>query len=121
PPEDAPAPVRFLPEFDNILLSHADRARIISEENRKRLFTVNGIIRATFLVDGLVAGMWRLTRAGKPVSAGSSAAVRRSGPPLVLDVQPFRPITEEAKAALTTEAARLLAFTTPHDHEVRFA
>ncbi|MYS80945.1 winged helix DNA-binding domain-containing protein [Embleya scabrispora] len=121
PPEDAPAPVRFLPEFDNILLSHADRARIISEEDRKRLFTVNGIIRATFLVDGMVAGMWRLTRGGKPVSAGSPAAVRPSGPPLVLDVQPFRPISKETEAALTAEATRLPAFSTPHDHEIRFA
>ncbi|MFF7247317.1 winged helix DNA-binding domain-containing protein [Embleya sp. NPDC008237] len=120
PPEDAPTPVRFLPEFDNILLSHADRSRIISEEHRRRVFTVNGIIRATFLVDGLVAGVWRLTRAGKPVSAGSPAA-GAAGPPLVLDMQPFHPITRAAKAALTDEATRLLAFTTPHDHEIRFA
>ncbi|MFI1382191.1 winged helix DNA-binding domain-containing protein [Embleya sp. NPDC020886] len=120
PPEDAPAPVRFLPEFDNILLSHADRARIISEEDRKRMFTVNGIIRASFLVDGMVAGMWRLTRAGKPVSAGSPAAAGTSGPPLVLELQPFRPIDRAAGAELTAEGARLLAFVTTHDHEIRF-
>ncbi|MFJ8740493.1 winged helix DNA-binding domain-containing protein [Embleya sp. NPDC127516] len=120
PPEDTPAAVRFLPEFDNILLSHANRTRIMSEEDRKRLFTVNGIIRATFLVDGFVAGMWRLTRAGKPVSPGSPAATTNpAGPPLTLEIQPFRPLTPATESALTTEAADLMTFTTPNNHDIR--
>ncbi|WP_439677735.1 winged helix DNA-binding domain-containing protein [Embleya sp. MST-111070] len=120
PAEDTPAPPRFLPEFDNALLSHAERARIISEPDRKRLFTVNGIVRATFLVDGFVAGIWRLTRGGKPVTAGSVAAGAASGMPLVLELQPFRPIDTASREELEAEAARLLAFVTPHPTEVRF-
>jgi hypothetical protein len=56
------APPRFLAEFDNMLLSYADRTRIISEKYRKQLFTVNGLIRAALLVDGFVCGLWRIER-----------------------------------------------------------
>src|SRR5258708_1746733 len=52
-----PAPVRLVAEFDNLILSHADRARVISEQNRKRLFTRNGIFPGTVLVDGPVVAM----------------------------------------------------------------
>ncbi|MGC0415736.1 winged helix DNA-binding domain-containing protein [Embleya sp. AB8] len=121
PPEDTPAPPRFLPEFDNALLSHADRTRIISDEDRKRVFTINGIIRPTFLVDGMVAGQWRLTKSGKPVSPGSpSATTTESGPPLTLELTPFRPLTRTTRKSLTEEATRLLTFTTPHPHEVHW-
>ena len=60
PHPDTPAPIRFLPEFDNSLLSHADRTRIISLEHRPYVFTANGIIRGTVLVDGFVAAIWKL-------------------------------------------------------------
>jgi hypothetical protein len=95
PSAEAPAPVRFLPEFDNVLLSHADRARIISEPDRKRVFTVNGIIRATLLVDGMVRGMWRIEREG-----GTAALV----------IQPFVPIAAPDRAALEEEGGRLVRF-----------
>jgi hypothetical protein len=63
PDEDTPAPARFLPEFDNVLLSYTDRTRILSDEHRKRLFGVkNGVFPGTFLIDGFVRGSWRLTR-----------------------------------------------------------
>jgi hypothetical protein len=60
PHPDTPAPVRFLPEFDNSLLSHADRTRIIATEHRRHVFTNNGLIRGTVLVDGFVAATWKL-------------------------------------------------------------
>lgn len=62
PGGDVPAPVRLVAEFENMLLSYADRSRIITDEHRKRIFTPNGLIPGTFLVDGFVAGTWRLQR-----------------------------------------------------------
>jgi hypothetical protein len=117
PAEDASVPVRFLPEFDNLLLSHADRARIISDADRKRVFTVNGIIRATFLVDGFVAGMWRIVRG---VGAGGARGSRGAGSSAVLEIEPFRPVGEADRAALAEEGARLLAFNGADSREVRF-
>lgn len=66
PSADSPAPVRFLPEFDNLLLSHADRQRIIGGADRPTVFTNNGLIRAIILIDGFARGIWKIkhTRAG---------------------------------------------------------
>ncbi|WP_019632845.1 winged helix DNA-binding domain-containing protein [Actinomadura atramentaria] len=96
PEPDTPAPVRLVPEFDNLTLSHEDRTRVIDEESRKRIFTVNGIIRATLLVDGFVHGMWTME------SARGTARVR---------VTPFAPLPDEA--AVAAEADRLLAAAHP--------
>ncbi|MFI9358871.1 winged helix DNA-binding domain-containing protein [Streptomyces lydicus] len=108
PDADTPAPVRFLPEFDNILLSHADRARILTEEQRKLVFTRNGLIRSTFLVDGFVAGVWRVEQ-----TRGAA----------VLVLEPFGTLRAGDRAALTEEGGRLLAFATASaaSREVRFA
>ncbi|MGW7640345.1 winged helix DNA-binding domain-containing protein [Streptomyces decoyicus] len=108
PDPGLPAPVRFLPEFDNILLSHADRGRIITDEDRRRIFTRNGIVRATFLVDGFVRGMWAIDR-------------DRDG--AVLRVEPFTPLGAPDRAALSEEGARLLAFAAAdaRAHDIRFA
>ncbi|MDQ8043917.1 MAG: winged helix DNA-binding domain-containing protein [Solirubrobacteraceae bacterium] len=57
PDGDAPAPVRILPEFDNLLVSHADRTRMISDERRKAMSTLNGMVPGTVLVDGVVAAL----------------------------------------------------------------
>ncbi len=107
PSGDVAAPARFVAEFENMLLSYADRTRIISEEHRRRIFTPNGLIPATFLVDGFVAGTWRLERA-KDAS--------------VLQVAPFGKLSRADRAALRAEGARLLAFAAPETaHEVRFS
>ncbi|NKZ06103.1 winged helix DNA-binding domain-containing protein [Actinomadura latina] len=107
PGPDTPAPVRFVPDFDNLLLSHADRTRIIGEEHRKRVFTVNGIIRATFLVDGFVHGMWKIEK-------------KRGEATLRIDA--FEPIPERERAALEEEGMRLLAAAHPaaKSHAVEF-
>ena len=107
PEGDTPAPARLLPEFDNALLSHADRARIISEPDRSRVFTVNGIIRATFLVDGFVHGTWRLTQKRKAASVA---------------VEPFRRLGRRHRAAVERQAAEVLAFAAPDaTHDITFA
>ena len=63
PAAETPAPVRLLPEFDNLLLSHADRTRVLPDAYRRLVLGAkNGRIPATFLVDGFVAGTWRAER-----------------------------------------------------------
>jgi uncharacterized protein YcaQ len=61
PPAETPAPPRLLAPFDNAVLSHADRTRIVSDEHRRRIIRA-GIVDPVFLVDGFVAGRWRLVR-----------------------------------------------------------
>jgi hypothetical protein len=95
PDPDVDAPVRFLPDFDNILLSHADTTRIMPAEHRARLFTINGIIRAALLVDGRTSGKWQIARAG-----GTA----------VLTVEPFRRLSSRDKTAVEAEGLRLLTF-----------
>ncbi|MFB7813663.1 winged helix DNA-binding domain-containing protein [Paenibacillus chitinolyticus] len=92
---DSLTPLRFLPEFDNMLLSYADRSRIIAEEHRSRVFTVNGIIRATVLVGGFVSGTWKVER-----SRGLATLV----------IEPFKPLSTEYRTALAEEGSRLLRF-----------
>lgn len=58
PDPDTPAPVRFLPKWDNLLLAWADRTRVLPEPYRKRVIGMNGDVAPTFLVDGFVAGTW---------------------------------------------------------------
>jgi hypothetical protein len=103
PVADAPAPVRFIPEFDNLVLSHADRTRVLADEHRPRVVLKNLQVRATFLVDGLVAGTWKIERKKNAAS---------------LFVEPFRPLARKTVAELEAEGDRLLGFT-EDDAEVR--
>jgi hypothetical protein len=59
---DLPTPVRFLPAYDNVLLGHAIRTRMVSDEDRKQVMPGRAVVRLTSLVDGLVAGVWSLQR-----------------------------------------------------------
>ncbi len=95
PDPEAPAPPRFLPEFDNALLSHADRTRIISDEHRKTIFTGNSLNSSTVLVDGFVRGTWRI------VAQGGAAMLR---------IALFEPLAGQDRDAVAAEGARLLAF-----------
>lgn len=62
PDPDTPAPVRLIAEYDNLTLSHADRSRVIADEHRAATATMNGVIPGMVLVDGMVAGTWKLTK-----------------------------------------------------------
>jgi hypothetical protein len=107
PPADRPAPVCFLPDYDNLVLGHADRTRVIPAIHRAKLATTNLRVVATFLVDGFVAGAWRISR------ARSAAA---------LELEPFEPLSRTARAELTAEGTGLLRFAEPdaRTFEVRF-
>jgi hypothetical protein len=90
PPADTPAPARLVPRFDNLVLSHADRRRVITDEHRA-IVIVGGEVLATMLVDGFVAGTWSL----------DGGRVR---------LAPFEPLPKPARRELEEEAARLEAF-----------
>jgi hypothetical protein len=96
PPGDTPAPVRFLPDFDNMLLGHADRTRVVSETHRAKLATRNLRVLPVFLVDGFVAGTWSNTRSGKSAT---------------LKAAPFVPLDKKVRAELMEEGTALLRFT----------
>ena len=109
PDPDTPAPVCLAAEFDNLVLSHADRTRIISDESKGRMFTRNGIFPGTVLIDGFVAGMWRIDRARDAVT---------------LIAEMFRDrVSAGDRDAITAEGLRMLAFAAPDTpaHDVRFA
>ena len=95
PAADTPAPVRFLPEFDNLVLSHDDRSRVIADEHRPKVTLKNLQVRATFLVDGVVAGTWRIARTRKAAA---------------LLLEPFAPLARKTLAALEQEGDALLRF-----------
>ncbi|MEH6420500.1 winged helix DNA-binding domain-containing protein [Pseudomonas sp. CGJS7] len=107
PAPDTPAPPRLLPEFDNVLLSHAQRARMFDESVRAAIFTRNGLVAATVLIDGFVAGTWKLER------QGDTAWV---------SVQPFKRLRAADRAALEREARDCLRAAAPAQsrHEVGF-
>ncbi|MDQ3695918.1 MAG: winged helix DNA-binding domain-containing protein [Chloroflexota bacterium] len=108
PDPETPAPLRFLAEFDTALLSHQDRTRIISDAQRRVVFTINGIVRGTILVDGVVAGVWKLVRS-------------RTG--AALEVESFAPLPAAMRSGLADEGERLLRFAASDapTHEIRFA
>ena len=95
PDPDVPAPPRFLPDFDNLLLAHADRTRVIADEHRPEVFTKNLRVRATVLWDGRVAGTWTAARKG---GAGT------------LRISPFAKLPKGAADALRQEGEALLLF-----------
>ena len=90
PGADAPAPVRFLPRFDNLILSHKDRTRVLPDDYRP-LVIEGGWVRSTFLVDGQVAGIWDV----------EGDHVR---------LEPFAPLPRTWRRQVEEEAARLEAW-----------
>jgi Winged helix DNA-binding domain len=96
PDPDTPAPPRFLPTYDNILLSHDDRSRIISRDDRNRLTAQSyGGSFGTVLIDGFVGGTWKVARDGQSAT---------------LLIRPIRRRSKNVTNLVAAEGARLLAF-----------
>jgi len=91
PTADTPAPVRFLPEWDHLILAFDDRTRVLPPDYREAVIMVNGDIRPTFLVDGTVAGQWAFD-GGK------------------VKLKPLAPLPRQARRELEEEARRLEGF-----------
>jgi hypothetical protein len=95
PDANTPAPVRFIPEYDNLLISHADRTRIIAAEDYPKVFLSAGRVLGTILVDGFVNGTWKIKKQKKMA---------------VLEITPFTSLTSDDENALMTEGLQLLQF-----------
>jgi hypothetical protein len=88
---DVPAPVRFLPQYDNIFLSHDDRSRILVEK-----MTVPDLVwKGGVLIDGFVAAAWR---------------IRRDKVRATMTIELVQPVTGEQHREIEEEAARLFEF-----------
>lgn len=95
PHAETPAPARFLPNFDNLVLSHADRSRVLADEHRPFMASKNGMVPATFLWNGFVAGTWK---------------VERNKATATLRLTPFEPLPKDAVNALAEEGQALVHF-----------
>ena len=95
PHPDTPAPVRYLAEYDNVVLSHADRSRVVADGDHVLLPGGTGGWTGTVLVDGLLRATW---------------AARREGDATALTVRPSGPLSSAERAEVLAEGERLLAF-----------
>lgn len=99
--EDLPAPIRFLPQYDNVFLSHDDRSRILSDA----VSVPDLAWRGGVLVDGFVAAAWRIDR-----------DKRRSAMTVTL----ARPVSPDQRVDIEAEGEQLLAFLAPdRDREIQ--
>jgi hypothetical protein len=106
PDPDTPAPVRYLYDFDNLLLSHSDRSRFVTDEFRTKAVTRHGPVPHPVLVDGVTAAAW---------------TVEKTHGETTLVVRTFRPLSAADRDAATAEGLDLLAFLEPEAaHDVRF-
>jgi hypothetical protein len=106
PDEDVPAQPRLLGPFDQMILSYADRTRVISDAYRKLVISHNGLVKGTLLVDGQVCGFWEIKAARKAA---------------VIELSPFEKVTKRDLAALEKSAGELVTWAEAgaETHEVR--
>jgi hypothetical protein len=97
PPADTPVPPRFVPDYDNLILSHAERGRVVPDEHRKKVFLPAARVRATFLIDGFVRGVWKIEKTRKAAT---------------LLISPFEPLSKANRDTLSEEGERLVRFVT---------
>ena len=94
PDPDVPAPPRFLPEYDNLLLSYAERSRVIPHRRPVPLPPGHGATGGTLLVDGLWQADWKISQG-------------------VLEIEPFITLGPADRDAIAAEGERLLGFAAP--------
>jgi hypothetical protein len=104
PDPETPAPPRFLYDFENTLLSYADRTRMASAEAAEAVRPLTQEPVSTFTLDGFVAGTWRVER-----ERGRGIAT--------LVLRPIEPLSAGDASALTGEGAALLEFLAPETNE----
>jgi hypothetical protein len=95
PGPDTPAPARFLPEYDNLFVSHADRTRVISEADLERLRATERLVRGSMLVDGFFRGLWQ---------------IRQQRGVATLHIESYGPLPNHDRESVADEGAHLLAF-----------
>jgi hypothetical protein len=106
PDPQVSAPVRYLYDFDNLLLSHQDRSRVVTDLVREQNFDPHGPVPRLVLVDGFTAATWTLDTTRDMAT---------------LSVRPFAPLSASDRDALTVEGGGLLDFLAPTArHEIRF-
>ena len=98
PKAEVPAPVRFLPRYDEVLIAYQHRDRVIAPRHRPAIYAKNGIIEATLLVDGFVTGTWDL------------AASREQA---LLRIRPFKKLAPPDRRAALDEGEQLARFLAP--------
>ena len=107
PDPETPAPVRFLAEYDNVVLSHADRSRVVADGDHVLLPGGTGGWTGTVLVDGLLRATW---------------AGRRDGDATALTVRPSGPLSATERSEVLAEGERLLGFLAPgREHRLGFS
>ena len=94
-PAGTPAPIRFLPEYDNILIAHKDRRRVLPEAQRKKVFVSAGRVLGSVLIDGFVGAIWK---------------ARREKTKAILLVSLFEKQTDEILGGIEAEGSTLLRF-----------
>ncbi|GAA1584602.1 winged helix DNA-binding domain-containing protein [Kribbella sancticallisti] len=99
PHEDTEVPTRFLPEYDNLLLSHTDRTRWIPNKTRQRLVLQETLSRGSVLHDGRVTALWKQPKQPKKTAT--------------IEIEPITKLTATARKSIESEAHHLLTFTTP--------
>lgn len=106
PDAETPAPPRFLPVYDNLFLSHADRSRIMDDSQREHVWMENGYTW-TFLLDGFIAGTWKIERERKSA---------------ILRIRSIGKLAKRDRAALAAEGEALLGFVAGEatTHDIRF-
>jgi hypothetical protein len=89
------APTRFLPEFDNVLLAHLDRSRIVPPEHRWKALGSGALMTGTVLIDGFVGARWKIQEERRAAT---------------LTIEPLGPVTKQDRARVLEEGTRFLAF-----------
>jgi hypothetical protein len=97
PGADVAAPIRFVPEYDNLVTARADE-RIVARQHRPRVFLSALRIAATVLIDGFAAATWKLQTTKKTAA---------------IVIEPFGSLPARLRGELTAEAEALVRFSEP--------